>query len=302
MSEHQNIIPVVAPSNSPMAAYTDAGLFTQMQRAGNMLSSSQLVPKHLQGKQADCTLVCIMALDMQINPIMLAQNIYFVHGSPGWKTTYLISRANQCGKLAHPIRFETEGEGEAMKVTAIAKLKDEFGGNEIKQTVSFKMAKAEGWTSNSKYKSLPELMLSYRAATFLIRLNMPEVMFGMHSSDELDDMQANGELRADPSGTYKPQLQPSTAQKPKKPEPKMVDVSAEEVPSFDEPEDLSWTATDWNGEVIECASEDELEDKVIKLIQDAPDRATGYAMLENLKSPDTIDAYEAAWPQEDVAQ
>jgi hypothetical protein len=301
--EHQNIISVVAQNNSPMTAYTDAGLFEQMQRAGKMLSSSQLVPKHLQGKQADCTLVCIMALDMQINPIMLAQNIYFVHGSPGWKTTYLISRANQCGKLAHPIRFETKGEGDKMEVTAIAKLKEEFGGKEIKNTVSMAMAKAEGWTSNAKYKSLPELMLSYRAATFLIRLNMPEVMFGMHSSDELDDMQANGELKADPYGTYKPNLQTSTTQKPAKPEPKLVDIDQEEIPAFDDQtQELTWSVTDWNGQVFECAGEDELEEKVINLIQAAPDRQTGYQMLENLKSPDTIDAYEAAWPQDETQE
>lgn len=141
-------------SSSAMAAYTDANLFDQMQRAGKMICTSQLVPQHLQGKQADCTLIAIMALDMQINPIMLAQNIFFVHGQPGWKTTYLISRANSSGKLAHPIRFETEGAGGEMKVTAIALLKKEYGGKEIRQTASMKMAQAEGWTKNNKYKTM----------------------------------------------------------------------------------------------------------------------------------------------------
>ena len=96
------------------------------------------------------------------------------------------------------------------------------------------------------------------------------------------------------------QLTPAI-EKPKKPEPKLVDMSAEEIPSFDEPTELAWSFTDWNGEVIECGTEDELEQAVIKAIQDAPDRQTGYAMLENLKSPDTFGAYEQAWPQDEEA-
>ncbi|WP_125933023.1 hypothetical protein [Kiloniella majae] len=283
-----------------MAAYTNPELFNQMYRAGTMLAKSQLVPKHLQKKQEDCTLVCIMALDLRINPIMLAQNIFFVHGTPGWKTTYLISCANQCGKLEHPITFETKGSGESLEVTATAKLKDKFGGKNISQSVSMAMAKAEGWTSNTKYQSIPELMLSYRSATFLIRLHMPEVMYGMKTTDELDDIQASGELKADPYGTYKPNLQAATAQKPAKPEPELVDIDQEEVPDFKDATELSWSVTDWNGQVFECAGEDELEEKVMELIQSAPDRQTGYQMLEHLKSPDTIDAYEAAWPQDET--
>ena len=48
----------------------------------------------------------------------------------------------------------------------------------------------------------------------------------------------------------------------------------------------------------QLSREDELEEKVIQLIQAAPDRQTAFSMYENLKSPSTIDAYEAAWPQD----
>jgi len=51
-------------------------------------------------------------------------------------------------------------------------------------------AKAEGWTSNAKYKTLPELMLRYRAATLLIRTHIPEVLNGMHTVEELTDVEA----------------------------------------------------------------------------------------------------------------
>ena len=55
-----------------------------------------------------------------------------------------------------------------------------------------KEAIAEGWTTKAgnKYQSLPELMLRYRAATFLIRTHAPEVMNVMHMVEEIEDVRA----------------------------------------------------------------------------------------------------------------
>jgi hypothetical protein len=47
---------------------------------------------------------------------------------------------------------------------------------------------AEGWTKNAKYRTLPELMLRYRAATLLIRTHVPEVLNGMHMVEEIEDV------------------------------------------------------------------------------------------------------------------
>jgi len=51
------------------------------------------------------------------------------------------------------------------------------------------MARAEGWStkSGSKWKTMPELMLMYRAAAFLIRTYAPELSMGLPSEDELFD-------------------------------------------------------------------------------------------------------------------
>ena len=278
--------------SSAMAAYTDANLFEQMQRAGKMLASSQLVPKHLQNKQADCALVAIMALDMQINPIMLAQNIFFVHGAAGWKTTYLISRANASGKLAHPIRFETEGAGADMQVTAIATLKKEYGGKEIRQSASMKMAQAEGWTKNEKYRTMPELMLSYRAATFLIRLNMPEIMFGMQSQDELEDIG----LTPAPLRVVNPA--------PTAPRPKRAEVAPDtsDIPTFEgnaeEPDAEPFFFTNWDGEEHSYATQDDLVQGMIEAINESPHRAAAYEVVQQCKVKEVLEAYEQSFPQE----
>ena len=52
------------------------------------------------------------------------------------------------------------------------------------------MAKKEGWygKSGSKWQTMPQLMLQYRAAAFLIRTTAPEIMMGMEAADELEDI------------------------------------------------------------------------------------------------------------------
>ena len=51
------------------------------------------------------------------------------------------------------------------------------------------MAKAEGWyTKNgSKWKTMPEQMLQYRAAAFWTRAYAPEIALGMHTAEEIHD-------------------------------------------------------------------------------------------------------------------
>jgi hypothetical protein len=55
--------------------------------------------------------------------------------------------------------------------------------------IDMDMANAEGWTSKngSKWKTMPEVMLRYRAASFFSRMNCPEISMGIYTSDEIID-------------------------------------------------------------------------------------------------------------------
>ena len=62
-------------------------------------------------------------------------------------------------------------------------------GKNIKgSTVSIAMAKAEGWTRNTKWKTMPEQMLKYRAATFFGRQYIPDLLLGVQTSEEVVDI------------------------------------------------------------------------------------------------------------------
>ena len=45
-------------------------------------------------------------------------------------------------------------------------------------------AMKEGWTKNSKYKSIPEQMLRWRSSAWLINLYRPEVLLGLQVHDD----------------------------------------------------------------------------------------------------------------------
>jgi hypothetical protein len=67
--------------------------------------------------------------------------------------------------------------------------------------VTVGIAKKEGWfaKAGSKWQTIPEQMLRYRAATFLIRTIAPEIGLGLHTVDELEDAGPSVDKRRMPS-------------------------------------------------------------------------------------------------------
>lgn len=173
-------------TRSPLATFTNVEVFDQLWRGAQALSSSQLVPATFRDKPQDCFIALHMASRLGCDPLLLLQNMYIVHGTPAFSAKFAIAQANQSGAFKGRIRFRPEGKGEALSVTAYATLADT--GETVEATVDMAMAKAEGWTKNPKYKSMPEHMLTYRAATFLVRRYCPEALLGLPTADEAEDI------------------------------------------------------------------------------------------------------------------
>jgi len=191
--------------NSP---FESAAALRHFTAAATVFAQSQLVPKHLQGKVQDCLILMNMAMRMQEDPLLVLQNCFVVSGTPGFKTQFLIARANASGQLKSKIRWNVERlepavlklEGfEMPNLRVTAQAVDNFG-ELMEASVTSDMAIREKWTSNPKYRSMPEHMLRWRAAAFLIRLYMPEVMMGMQTIEEIEDVvAANPEAQVAPT-------------------------------------------------------------------------------------------------------
>lgn len=160
--------------------------FAQTKDIANALAASDLVPPHFQKKPANILIALEFAHRNNIAPFAAMQSMFVIHGRVGMNASMAISLARK-HNVWKSLRYVVAGEGSTLSVTAIAKLHDD---TEVDAVVSMKMAVDGGWTKNAIYKSIPEQMLKYRAATFLIRAHFPEVLFGMQTVEELHDVAA----------------------------------------------------------------------------------------------------------------
>ena len=134
--------------------------------AGQMakaLSCSTIVPKDYQGNEANALVAIDIANRLQTSPLMVMQNLYVVQGRPSWSAQFLIASVNGSGKYDMELQYDEKNDME--------------------------MAKAEGWTtkSMSKWKTMPQIMLRYRAASFFARMNCPELTLGFYTQEEVID-------------------------------------------------------------------------------------------------------------------
>ena len=89
------------------------------------------------------------------------------------------------------MRFRATGEKGKPSWGCIAYATDKESGETLESIeVTMQMAADEGWStkSGSKWKTMPELMLRYRAAAFFTRLYCPEISMGLHTSEEMEDI------------------------------------------------------------------------------------------------------------------
>lgn len=164
--------------------------FESGQRIANLFAKSQLVPDTFKGDIGGCLIALEMAQRMNANVLQVMQSLYIVHGKPTLSSAFLIASFNQTGKFS-PIRYEFEGEEGTDSWGCRAVTTDKVTGEEIKSVkVTIGMAKAEGWyqKKGSKWVTMPELMLRYRSATFLIRTTAPEIALGFQTTEEWKDV------------------------------------------------------------------------------------------------------------------
>lgn len=183
----------VAVANSPAAAVTAFSSYQAFQGAYQMakyLACSSIVPAAFQGEAhvGDALVALEMAQRVNASPLAVMQSLYVVHGKPAWSTSFLVACLNSTGRFS-PLHYRMTGEPGKDSRGCVAWARDSAGELLESPEVTIAMAKADGWYSRqgSKWQTLPELMLRYRAATLFVRLYAPEVSLGMHTLDEMED-------------------------------------------------------------------------------------------------------------------
>ena len=178
-------------TTSNNSVFSGIQAFEDAQRIAKALASSTLIPTQFQGQQgfANCLVALEIANRMNISPFLAMQHLHVIHGRPSWSSSFIIAMVNGSGRFT-PLRFEMSGEGDAMACFAVAT--DVKSEQELKgPTITIAMAKKEGWFSKtgSKWQTMPDLMIRYRAAAFWGRLYASDLLLGIQSQEEVVDVE-----------------------------------------------------------------------------------------------------------------
>lgn len=169
---------------------TNSQGFELAQRAAKLLAASTLVPKEYQGNLPNCVIALNMAARVGADPLMVMQNLIVIHGRPTWSAQFLIATVNTCGRFT-ALRYEFFGTTNADDWGCRAWAIEKATGEKLVGTdVTIAIAKKEGWyaKSGSKWQSIPQQMLMYRAGSWWTRAYAPELSMGLHTADEMADV------------------------------------------------------------------------------------------------------------------
>lgn len=230
--------------------------FKQAMEIAKELAGSDLIPATYRSKPANIVIAMDLAQQRGVSVFNVMQNMTPIQGNPFWSATYTIGAINRSGRYTTRLRFEpvemvsktvTAG-GKSIPNAAVRAYAIERDTNERVHgpTVSMEMAVKEGWyTKNgSKWQSMPEVMLNYRAATFFARVNCPEILEGINTEDEMIDM---GEITPHDAAPQmvQPAEKPKRTRKIKKDDPDVIEdyvidvatESDEELPPMVQPKE-----------------------------------------------------------------
>lgn len=179
------------PSSTSLS-FADTDRFDHIQRVARMFADSQLVPVAFQKNIPNVVIALEIAQRIGASALMVMQNLNIIHGKPSFGSSFMIATVNACSRFT-PLRFVQVGERNSDDWGCYAIAKAKVDGAECRGvTVTMGIAKAEGWIgkTGSKWKTMPELMLQYRAATWWVRMFAPELLMGFPTSDEVIDVEA----------------------------------------------------------------------------------------------------------------
>jgi len=179
---------LMSNNSTVLSLFANIENFESAQRMAKLLSSSDLIPDQYRGNIPNTTIALEMAQRIGASPLAVMQNLYVVNGNPGWSAKFVIASLNSCGQFSK-LRYVMEGEGTTRSCYAWAK--DLADGERLEgPIVTWTMALEEGWVQKkgSKWKTMPEVMFRYRAASFFGKLYAPEITMGMQTAEELHDI------------------------------------------------------------------------------------------------------------------
>jgi len=197
-------MPTPSQATGVLNVFSDAKSFEMALRMSDCLSKSTVVPKDYQGNTGNCMIAIEMAARINTSPMMVMQNLYVVNGRPAWSAQWIIAMINSSRRYKTELQFEFGNAPEDGGLSCRAWAEDWNGHKVLGPKITMAMANSEGWVNKngSKWKTMPDVMIQYRAASFFGRMNCPDMIMGIYSQDEvidgIEDARADYDVLVDP--------------------------------------------------------------------------------------------------------
>lgn len=192
MCEVSKDVVAQAQDQSLISPFSNVDAFAAAQRMARCLSASNLVPDAFRGEAGipNALIALELAQRLKTSVFMVMQNLYVIHGRPAFSSQYIIAAIQSCGRYS-TLRYKKTYDDDGKIFGCRACATELATGAEIEgPEINLDIAQKEGWLgkTGSKWKTMPEQMLMYRAASAFGRLYAPDVMMGFKTQDELIDI------------------------------------------------------------------------------------------------------------------
>ncbi|MGC4732758.1 RecT family recombinase [Providencia hangzhouensis] len=160
-----------------------------------MASGTATVPKHLQGKPADCLAITMQASRWGMDPFVVGQKTHLINGTLGYEAQLVNAVITSSNVVTGRFHYEYGGDWE--KIVGKKENRDESGlyirvgavlRGETEITYGEPVYLADVQVRNSPlWKTMPKQQIAYLAVKYWSRLYCPEVIMGVYTPDELEE-------------------------------------------------------------------------------------------------------------------
>ena len=176
-----------------VAVYAHAALvpanMTEATKLAEIMASAKLVPMGLQKSPADCLQVVLQAVRWNMDAFAVAQECSVIQGKLMHSGKLVAAVVNTRGNLIRRLSFEYTGAERSPERTIIVsgQLQGEAEPRTVKVTLKSAKTTAKVWDTQ------PDQQLMYHGARVWARRHTPELMLGVYSPEEFDDVRADAE-------------------------------------------------------------------------------------------------------------
>ena len=220
-------------------------VFERLEAIARMMASGKAtVPQHLRGSVGDCMAIAMQAARWRMDPWAVAQKTHLVNGVIGYEAQLVIAVINTIAPITGRLSFEWSGpwdkvvNGKTDKSDASVTVSATLRGESEPRLLNLSMKQA-GVRNSPLWQDDPRQQLAYLAAKRWARLNCPDVILGVYTPDELEEIDSSS-VQSPPGYIPDPEAKPASRsaavaakfRKSSDPVEKTEVKPAEDIPSY----------------------------------------------------------------------